>query len=102
MTNSTENFTISNVEINDTTADQNHVCFDIKTEKGEIRVLEWLNDDGIERTDSHIITNELEKIEKLFDLSEKPIFMPTEDYIPLDEIFDAVDEELQKLESENV
>lgn len=89
MTTSTENFTISNVAINDTTVDQNHVCFDIKTAKGEVRVLEWLNDDEVERVDSYLITNE--NIEHLFN-----------SYIPYDEIFDVVDKELQKLESENV
>jgi hypothetical protein len=87
----TENFTISNVSINDAIwVDENHVCFDIKTQKGNrVRVLEWLNDDVVERVDSHLKTNEY--IDQLFN-----------DYVPYNEIFDAVDAELEKLESENV
>jgi hypothetical protein len=44
------------------------VIFKLKTEKGEDQFLVWINEDGkVERTDSHISCNELDKLQQLFD-----------------------------------
>ena len=73
----------------------------IKTENGERIVFEWINtdsdgDETVERTDSNLRINEIQALTEIFDISKKPSLMPACDFIPLDEIFDALDSELSK------
>ena len=67
------------------------VKFHLSTPMGESFFLEWINEEKVARTDRHIIINELYNLSVLFDLSNKPSFMPVEDYLPINEIKDALD-----------
>lgn len=69
------------------------IIFNIKTEKAEHELIEWINEENnIERLDSHIKINQEQEIINLFDFREKPDFMPIFDYIDLNEILDTVEE----------
>ena len=91
-------FTIENMTV-DTEDGHLLASFTLATDKGRIETAEWVNshDDGmkVERTDSNLKQNSTD-IEDLFDTSEKPGLMPTEDWLPFDAIFDAIDDALKE------
>lgn len=82
---------ISNIELTDIELpggiDAPAITFTIETSVGVDSFLEWINKDGtVEKTDSHLKTNELDKLHALgLRISDTK------------EIFDMLDEELDKI-----
>jgi hypothetical protein len=93
-------FKISDVE-KDIVEGYDCVKFTLTTDKGCDDFIEWITDDDgyqkVESVDSHLITNEADKIISLFDMKDKPSLMPDLDYIPLQDIFEELQEALDSI-----
>jgi hypothetical protein len=93
-------FKISDVE-KDSVEGYDCVKFTLITDKGCDDFIEWITDDDecqkVETVDSHIMTNQSEEIVSLFDMKDKPSLMPDLDYIPLQDIFEELQEALDSI-----
>lgn len=93
-------FNIENVRI-ETITDFDMVKFDVVTALGRVELAEHVNydEDGdfksVEFTDSNIRCNLEDELCSLFDMSEKPAYMPRIDYVPFGEIIEAVQKILE-------
>lgn len=65
------------------------ISCNIHTSNGSTRISEWVVGSHVERIDSNVRFNDV--IEMLFDMAGKPGLMPTEDYLPFNAIYDALD-----------
>lgn len=90
-------FRIENARI-ETITDFDMVKFDLVTDMGRVELAEHVNYDAdgdfksVEFTDSNIRCNMEDELCSVFDMSEKPSFMPAIDFVPFDEIIEAVEE----------
>lgn len=93
-------FRIENVRI-ETITDFDMVKFDLVTDIGRVELAEHVNYDSdgdfksVEFTDSNIRCNMEDKLCSVFDMSEKPAFMPVIDFVPFGEIIETVEELLE-------
>ncbi|SFC49231.1 hypothetical protein SAMN02745723_102499 [Pragia fontium DSM 5563 = ATCC 49100] len=91
-------FKIENARIEFITDDFDMVKFDLVTEKGRVELSEHVNYDSdgdfksVEYTDSNIRCHMIEELCSVFDMSEKPSFMPSIDYVPFADIIATVEE----------
>lgn len=92
----TLNFSIKNVRVETVIDSIDMVFFTLKTDLGEVDLSEYINYDSdgdfksVEFADSNIRCNLVVELCSVFDMSEKPGFMPMIDYVPFYEVIDAV------------
>jgi len=85
-----------NISIKNVRVKSDLVFFTLKTDLGEVDLSEYINYDSdgdfksVEYTDSNIRCNLVTELCSVFDMSEKPGLMPIIDYVPFDEVINAV------------
>lgn len=94
-------FTITVIDIEDIDDRANNECGSITatltTERGSVDLFEWHNGGEIERTDSHIWTNQKDAVRDLF--RQESDIKGLSDLTPWEEIYDSLQAELDKRQS---
>ena len=91
-----------NVKEFDRNINNNGITYTIHTELGSDEFFEWVKFDSynekyqVERIDTHLSTNEMKKLYKLFNLKDKTVACVRDHHYPTDEILDYLQKWLDK------